>query len=266
MVRKQTLFVLFALTFSFLFSVRSEATFYGDVKTGLQIFAEDQYGYSVYIPTAYHQDEYWPLVILLPDEGGLAEEYIEPWLDSAEQHGYILFCPNYPMPRSFPENGDKWILSHKEEIESQYAVDPERILIAGTGFGGHYSLYLALRYPKEFTSMASLGNALEGRFERMFRYSFRKGDKLPVLILKAGGDMSDNAKTELSAMEERGYLVEMVDARNKRDLTSKVAGPQVFAWFDEMSAYQAQRKDEKENQPGVKQRFFKWADDFLQNR
>jgi predicted peptidase len=150
----------------FFSSPPAESAYFGEVKTGLQNVAGDRYGYSLYIPEEYTPDRSWPLVIALHDRGGRGEELIQAWVSEAKQRGFIVFCPTYEEPRGEALfDHDKRLLKLKQEIQSQYEIDAGRILIAGSGIGGHYAFYLGLRYPKEFSAVVSIGNAVTGTLE-----------------------------------------------------------------------------------------------------
>src|SRR3989338_8204577 len=125
----------FILTVFFLFcplSPKGSATFFGDVKTGLQNVAEDRYGYSLFVPENYTPDHKWPLVMALHDQGKRGEDYIQGWLEAAKERGFIVLCPTYEEPRSgLPRDHDERLIRLKHVIEEQYEVDPKRTLVAG---------------------------------------------------------------------------------------------------------------------------------------
>jgi len=258
---------LFLVGFIFVFGQMSYTAFFGEVKTGLQNVASDQYGYSFYVPPDYTPDRGWPLVVVLHDEGDLGEEYIQGWLGAAKERGFLIFCPNYPVPRDFPYDSEAWLLKHKRTFQSQYHIDPNRILVTGSGFGGHYALYLGLRYPEEFAAVASVGNAMSGRFQRLFAFSFAKVNRLPVLILKGSEDNADDsekATAELKTMRSRGYVVETVEAKTREELSVANASPHIFEWFEQVSLERESGARSRSWSP--RQKFFEWADNLLRNR
>src|SRR3990167_3781860 len=99
MTRVRILAILTALFFCS-FHERSDAAFFGDVKTGLQNVAEDRYGYSLFVPENYTPDRKCPLVMALHDQGKRGEDYIQVWLEAAKERGFIVLCPTYEKPRS----------------------------------------------------------------------------------------------------------------------------------------------------------------------
>lgn len=267
MIRNRLVLFLFLLSLICMFGKISSAAFFGEVKTGLQNVASDQYGYSLYVPPEYTPDRTWPLVVALHDEGDLGEEYMQVWLQSGKERGFIIFCPNYPMPRDLPYESETWLLKHKHAIESQYQIDPNRILVTGSGFGGHFALYLGLRYPEEFTAIASVGNALRGKFQKLFSYSFARVNRLPVLIFKEPEDkIVDSAQptAELETMRSRGYVVEVVEAETDQELSVVNMSLQIFEWFEQVSLERA--RSVRDHPWNLRQKFFAWADNLLRNR
>ena len=259
--------VFFILLFFATFQKSGDATFFGEVKTGLQNIASDRYGYSMYVPTGYTPDRTWPLVVALHAEGGRGEDYIQSWIETAEKRGIIVFCPTYEHPRSgLPFEHDERLIKLKRSIQDQYEIDPNRILIAGFGTGGHYAFYLGFRYPKEFTSIASVGNGFQGVLQKLFSYSYSEVYQLPVLMLLKPGDKAEDSEMseQLNEIKNRGYLLEVVEAENPKDLENPNTNSYVAEWFAQVST---QRETGLKERPfSVKQSFYEWVDNLLQNR
>jgi dienelactone hydrolase len=242
------------------------ATFFGEVPTGLQNISVGQHGYALYVPDDYSADQSWALVIALPDEGEFAEEYIQGWVSEAKSRGFIVLSPNSPVPRGLPDDADRWILDRKHELEAKYSINPEHVLVTGSGFGGHYALYLGLKYPKEFTAIASIGDAFKGRFLKLFNYSFRKVSKVPVLILRSANDLKESEEgidDEIKIIRDRGYSIEIVETVNADELTVSGASGHIFQWFKDLNVKEV---DNDETSASVKERIYSSLDDFFQNR
>ena len=229
--------------------------------------ASDRFGYSLFIPEEYTPDRKWPFVMALHDEGKRGEDYILTWLDAAKERGMIVFCPTYEEPRSgLPFDHDERLLKLKRAIQEQYEIDPNRILITGYGTGGHYALYLGLKYPKEFTSIASIGNGFKGILQKLFAYSYSEIYRLPILMLLKPEDKTDepDMAAQLDEIKKRGYLLELVQADDAKDLASPNTNSYVLEWFAQVSA---QRESDLKDRPfSVQQSFYEWVDNLLQNR
>lgn len=213
------------------------ADFFGSVATGLQQASDDRYGYSFYVPEDYTPEKLWTLVVALHDESANGEAYLQTWIDEVQKRGMILLCPTYPIPRDHPAESDKRILKLKQLIESRYSVDRRRILVTGTGFGGHYAFYLGLRYPKEFSAVASIGNGMEGRLEQFFYRSYARANRLPFLTLveKNSSETSSARSALFEELRARGYSVETAEADQWQSAPS-IATSYILDWFAQASA------------------------------
>lgn len=264
---RRTTVVFFILLFFATFQKNSNATFFGEVKTGLHNIASDRYGYSIFVPTDYTPDRSWPLVVALHDEGGKGEDYIQSWIETAKTRGMIVFCPTYEHPRSgLSYEHDERLIRLKESLQSQYEIDPNRILITGFGTGGHYAFYLGLRYPQEFTAIASIGNGYTGVFQKLFSYSYSEVYQLPILMLLKPEDKIKDAEMfeGLNEIKQRGYLLELVEVENSKDFENPNINSYTLEWFAQVSA---QRESELKDRPfSVQQSFYEWVDNLLQNR
>ena len=264
-----TRIVIFSVLF-FVCSFRetTNATFFGEVKTGLQNVASDRFGYSLFIPEEYTPDRKWPFVMALHDEGKRGEDYILTWLETAKERGMIVFCPTYEEPKSgLPFDHDERLLKLKRAIQEQYEVDPNRTLVAGFGRGGHYAFYMGLRYPLEFSAIASVGNAMEGSLKKLFSYSYAEVHQLPVLLLVERKEEITNSKEtviEIESFRERGYSIETVEAENASDLRNPMTNSYILEWFEQVSV--ERETGLKERSFSIKQSFYEWVDRLLQNR
>jgi predicted peptidase len=207
-------------------------------------------------------------VIALHDAGGRGEELIQAWAGEAKRRGVILFCPTYEEPRGdAPFDHDKRLLKLKQEIQNQYEIDAKRILVAGSGIGGHYAFYLGLRYPKEFSAVASIGNAVTGTLEKWFTYSYAEVNQLPVLILvdrEQEEPVSSETQSELEEIQSRGYVIQTVQTDDSSLLHNPSAHSYIMDWFESMSL---QRQAEfQKHSFRLKERVFEWVDNLFQNR
>jgi len=250
------------------FDKASNATFFGEVKTGLQNVASDRYGYSLFVPPEYTPDQSWPLVMALHDSGGRGEDYIQVWAQAAKQRGIIVFCPTYEEPRSgLPFDHDNRLIKLKREIQSQYEVDPRRVLVTGFGSGGHYAFYLGLRYTNEFTAIASVGNGVEGSLKKLFTFSYAEVHQLPILLLVEHENQitgSDETMTQLELLRTKGYSIETVEAEKSSDLKNPNTNSYILEWFEQVMAERETGLQKRSF--SVKQKFYEWVDNLLQNR
>ena len=204
----------------------------------------------------------------LHDSGARGEDYIQVWAEAAKQHGMIVFCPTYEEPRSgLPFDHDNRLINLKRTIQSQYEVDPQRILVTGFGSGGHYAFYLGLRYPKEFTAIASIGNGVKGSLKKLFTFSYAEVHQLPVLLLVEHENEvtgSEETMAELGTLRTKGYSIETVEAEAASDLKNPNTNTYILEWFVQVSAERETGLQKRSF--SVKQKFYEWVDNLLQNR
>ena len=229
-------FFLFFILFFVSLNGLCLATFYGTPKTGLQNFGRDPYAYSVFVPQNYTPEHNWPLVIALQAAGKAGNETVQSWAREAGERGYILLCPAAPALISRSQTGDDTrILKLKAEVQSQYEIDPERVLLTGAGDAGHYALYLGLQHSREFSAIACVGNAAAGPLAKLFKFSLTTARRMPLLFLigpQKGAD--DPALTaDVEVFKKEGYAVQVIGSDALQSASDTAAHPFIMNWFEE---------------------------------
>ncbi len=254
-------FFLFFLFFFCSLIQPIDAAFLGTPKTGLQNLGSEQYPYSIYVPEGYAADRSWPLVIALYVAGGKDQTFVENWAREAERRGFVLLCPGFNIfMQGNPSAHDRRILKLIDEVRAQYEIDPDRVLITGFGDAGHYALYLGLRFPEDIHSVASIGNALEGPLERLFRFAYAEENQFPVLLLVKSTKPAEDSELQekVEFFRQKGYRVDAVPAESIQDVNDPSAIPFIVNWFDEIG--KENRQKQMKHRGGLKQKFFKWLD------
>lgn len=254
-------FFLFFLLFFCSFDRIGSATFFGVPKTGLQNLGSEKYPYSIYVPEGYASDRSWPLVIALYVAGGKDQTFVENWAQQAERHGFILLCPGFNIfMEGNPSAHDRRIQKLVEKVRTQYEIDSNRVLITGFGDAGHYALYLGMRFSDEISAVASVGNALHGPLEKLFRFSYAEENRLPILILTGSQNSEADPAIgqEAELFKQKGYSVEVVSAGEIKSANDPSPIPFILDWFDETG--KTHRQTQKKYSLGLKQKFFKWLD------
>ncbi len=256
-----TVFLIGFSLFSFLIFVRDgQAAFMGEVPTGIYHSEEDLWGYSVYVPENYSADRIWPLVVAFHDIGGDGKTYIQEWIDWAERRGMIVVCPTYEEPRDIPYDLDKRNLRIVKSIVERYEIDPNRILLAGTGFGGHYAVYLGLKHPHYFsTAVASIGNGFRGAFSKVLSFSYAQTNQPVFLILsdQQESDFDAAAEKQIQFFRKKGYSIEIVGVDTLDAEKTPGLYPYILEWFDEVAA---SRQREMKSSRGFKESLFRMID------
>jgi predicted esterase len=104
----------------------------------------------LYVPSGAALDKAMPLVVMLHGAGGTARHSIDLIRTDADRLGFIILAPASRGPswdiiarRAFGEDVES-INQALGEVFGQYAVDPERLAIAGFSDGASYALSLGL--------------------------------------------------------------------------------------------------------------------------
>jgi dienelactone hydrolase len=127
-------------------------------KTVLHRVLEDQNAvpteYAVRLPPEYHPLRSYPTVVVLHSGPGPAAA-IEEWAEEAARHGYILVAPEYNLPGK-PHDYRYTISEHAavelalRDARKRYAIDSDRVFVAGQLTGGNMAWDYALAHPDLF--------------------------------------------------------------------------------------------------------------------
>jgi pimeloyl-ACP methyl ester carboxylesterase len=133
-------------------------------KTTLHRVLEDENSepteYAVHLPPEYHPLRSYPaLVVLHSGPGPVAA--IDDWSAEAARHGYILVAPEYNLPGQ--PHDYRYTTSEHAAVElalrdarKRYAIDSDRVFIAGQLTGGNMAWDYALAHPDLFAGVVVL--------------------------------------------------------------------------------------------------------------
>jgi predicted peptidase len=122
--------------------------------------------YLIYLPQDYdpRSGKRWPLVLFLHGSGERGDN-----LQMVAQHGpskhveagqhfpFILVSPQCPAHGWWSKEADVHALAELlDEIEDNYAVDPDRVYVTGLSMGGYGVWALAIAYPQRFAAIAPI--------------------------------------------------------------------------------------------------------------
>jgi pimeloyl-ACP methyl ester carboxylesterase len=113
--------------------------------------------YAVRLPPEYHQLRSYPAVVVLHSGQGPSGA-IDEWADEAARHGYILVAPEYNSPGQPPDY--RYTTSEHAAVEltlrdarKRYAIDSDRVFLAGQLIGGNFSWDYGLAHPDLFAGI-----------------------------------------------------------------------------------------------------------------
>jgi len=120
--------------------------------------------YWIYVPEDYNPQIAYALVLWLHPAGKSKDSDIddlkESWEDYCSRNHLILAGPK-------AENETGWVASDAEfvnqvvqEVQSQYTVDKQRVIVHGMGLGGQLAFYLGFHNRDTFRGVATTGAVL----------------------------------------------------------------------------------------------------------
>lgn len=234
----------FFVLLCFLTSLRGTAAFcdfYGKVETGL-LALKKKFPYHLFVPKEYSPEKSWPLAIVLL--GGATEEDrdIQPWIEWARQHQLLALFPSV-LPKEGTmsnETVDRWILRLKKEVLERYQISSSDILLIGTELGAHYSAYLGLNYPEEFSAAALLRRSWVGPFEKLMKTSSNRRRQIGFYVAVDPKDALFPAMEKKALeLEKKGYPIQIEALGVGEDLAR--TRERVLQWFQENREYRAVR-------------------------
>jgi poly(3-hydroxybutyrate) depolymerase len=120
--------------------------------------------YLLYLPESYSRQkgQKWPLLLFLHGAGergndlNLVKKHGPPKLmEQGKEFPFIVVAPQCPSESWWTEELDA-LAALLDEVQSRYAVDPDRVYLTGLSMGGFGTWTLACRYPERFAAIAPI--------------------------------------------------------------------------------------------------------------
>jgi len=154
--------------------------------------------YIVVLPPEYHPKRSYPAVVLLHDGRG-PRRAIEPWAEQAALNGYVIIAPEYMRPDEDPDyrySPDEHVatLLAVRDVRKRFAIDPNRVFLAGSLIGGNAAWDIGLAHPDVFAGVVTI-SGLPAKYVPALR---NHAEYLPFLVVI--GDLA-TAATEALVFE-----------------------------------------------------------------
>ncbi len=135
--------------------------FYGD---------KSQLSYAIWVPTKYDPRKPYTLILCIPEKGAKPEQHItEKWIDKDTRENALIVAV------SMPEDVKQWVeagsreqpggfsnlMLTMREVRAKYAIDYDRIFVAGRGEGVAAALAIAGRAPDRFAGVIGRSGDLD---------------------------------------------------------------------------------------------------------
>jgi predicted peptidase len=192
--------------------------------------------YLLYLPKDYgRKEQTWPLMLFLHGAGergddlALVRKHGPPKLvEQGQDLPFIIVSPQCSAGTWWTEEMDA-LMALLDEVQSKYAVDPNRVYLTGLSMGGYGSWALACRHPERFAAVAPICGGGERHLARNLKdvpvWAFH-GAKDPVVPLKESQEMVDALK------QARGDVRLTIYPDAEHDCwTETYNNPKLYEWF-----------------------------------
>jgi len=116
----------------------------GEIIDPVACTADPTQSYALYLPAAYSPSRSWPIIFAF-DAGGRGRTPVERYREAAERYGYIVVGSN--NSRNGSTEIPKILAALTDDVSSRFAIDPNRVYMAGMSGGARVAFRIALASP-----------------------------------------------------------------------------------------------------------------------
>ena len=123
--------------------------------------------YAAVLPAEYSPRHEYPLVIVLRSASNSTEETVAGWAAGAgfpghgHDRGYVVVAPEYvekgAKEYSYGAAAHKAVLDCLMDVRKRFAIDSDRVFLAGQGMGGDAAFDIGMAHPDEFAGVLPIG-------------------------------------------------------------------------------------------------------------
>jgi hypothetical protein len=224
------------------------------------------YKYPVFFfaPKDYKTDRTYAMIMIAPAKDAKAEEQIEYLTGLAQRKSIFILAPYVLWPKAgdTPYRLDEWLLTVKRDMVERFPISKDRVYLVGKDSGAHYAAYMAIKYPKEFSAVALLGQAWDGPFSQLIRPRTDAADQVPFYIaLKADGEARSRNQVWFDELQKKGYPLHLVDYKSDGEMDDLEFKKSIFDWME--STGQSWEASVAQGQKTWKGKFKKGVKDFF---
>ncbi len=208
-------------------------------KTTLHRVLEDENAapteYAVRLPPEYHPLRSYPAVIVLHSGQGPGGA-IDDWAAEASRHGYILIAPEYNLPGQ--PHDYRYTTSEHAAVElalrdarKRYAIDSDRVFVAGQLTGGNMAWDYGLAHPDLFAG-AIVFSGFPAKYVSKY---WPHHERLPLLYVV--GELAPAANEfiftkVIKPMIQKTWDVTYIEYQRRGLETFPEEVPRAFDWMD----------------------------------
>ncbi|MDD5226680.1 MAG: hypothetical protein PHV97_05830 [Candidatus Omnitrophica bacterium] len=223
-----------------------------------------KYPVYLFVPKDYKTDRTYAMIMIAPAKDAKAQEQIEYLTGLAQRKSIFILAPYVLWPKAgdTPYRLDEWLLTVKKDIAERFPISKNRVYLVGKDSGAQYAAYMAVKYPKEFTAAALLGQAWDGPFSPLIQPQTDAADQVPFYIaLKTDGEARSRNQVWFDELQKKGYPLHLVDYKSDEELNDLEFKKSVFDWME--SAGESWKATVAQSQKTWKGKFKKGVKDFF---
>lgn len=218
--------ILFILFFIFILSFQTQHVHAEElsetIPTGLLQLDEHKYPVYLFVPENYVLGKTYPLIVTMPAEGEDPLENIEFWTSFAKRRTFLILGVANVWPSDVPYRMDSWFLKIKNDVVERYNIDPNRVFMIGKDGGAHYAGYLGTKYPEEFSAIAMINGAWNGKFDKLIETKHSPAEQRPFFLVFSQDQKAayESAKQQAYRFDQAGYPIVLSQLQDGEDLSS----------------------------------------------
>ncbi len=206
--------------------------------------------YIVQLPPQYDRFRRYPCIVALHAEGQSPEAQLEWWagaynpklemaMGQATRHGYIVIAPEWSQPgeRDFAFSASEHVavLKSLRDALRRFAIDTDRVYLAGHFAGGDAAWDIGLCYPDLWAGVIPISAAAGPGGKYAFRCYETAANKNLAFCFVSGqfdfGRIVDNKLVWNKWLQGRDYDVTLVEYQGRLAETFAEELPNIFQWM-----------------------------------
>lgn len=159
---------------------------------------EPALNYKVLLPPEYSPNRRYPCLLVLRPEHKTTEQTVAWWGGSADapgwaqRRGYIVLAPEYApadvREYSYSATSHLAVLRTLRDARLRFAIDSNRVYLAGHDMGGDAAFDIGMAYPDEFAGVIPIG----GVSDHYGPFCFQNGQYVPWYVIR--GELGRDAQ------------------------------------------------------------------------
>ena len=175
--------------------------------------SEDVFRYSVVLPPEYSPHHSYPAIVALRPAERSIEQELQWWAGTreepgqAQRHGTIVIAPHYADEKlrvwNYNARGHQVVIEALRDARRRFAIDSDRVFLAGHGMGGDAAFDMGMSHPDRFAGVIPIA----GISDYYCKWYWENARGLPWYIVAGEIDRDSLARNarEVNRMMRHGF-------------------------------------------------------------